>query len=127
MPQSPVQIDEQFDIKQYAKESDGKLTNLESRIRVLEEKLGTNESLANTFSETVKTQKIIDDTLSAIVKKLIEKDSGVKDVLKKIIDQIDRNYFNSKIKQFGVLIWSVLLIIIGSFLQALFSYVMPHR
>lgn len=92
---------------------EGYIIELHNRLQALENKFSTNEILADTLQEcsrnAVKFREMFSDVLVAQLKT----DAGLRDTLREFIDHSDRNSVRKMVKQVGIAIWSIFLIILG--------------
>lgn len=100
------------------------------RIKVLEDKFGTNEKIAETLCATsataVKMQTMLSDTFT----KLLRTDEGIKNGVTELINKNDRHLAIVAMKRFGFAVYTAIIsiigIVIGAMAKGWFSSSPPH-
>jgi hypothetical protein len=96
----------------------GELTN---KIRVLEDKFGTNERIADTLCETAEKATKMQEMIAITFTKVLKTNDDVKKELKTIIDEHDRNKLWWLTGKIAVGIWSVFLVVLTYILTRVYG------
>ncbi len=100
-----------FDANEYLKQDvhAKDMNALETRIQSLEDKLGSNEKIADTLCEASEKAVKMREMLEKNFIDLVSKNDSVRTEIKNIIKSADRDFVQSKLKQYGTWIGAVFL------------------
>ena len=85
------------------------IQSLSKRIEKLEDRLGSNEKLADTLCETANKAVKMREMLETNFVQMLSKDDKAKQEIKTIIEQTDRDFVQTKLKQYGTWIGAGIL------------------
>lgn len=82
------------------------------RVDFLEQKIGNETLFAETFHEAYTKTKKVDEAVSDILIKLLKSDEEIKSSVSKIVNDLDRSYFKRLLKNIGIGVWTIFVIVI---------------
>ncbi len=122
MPKENIKTD--FNVEEITKtteQHEKSISEFNTRISDLENKLSNPEQLANVIETATKDSKKLDKIFSSIFCEMINKDEDVKNAIKGRIDNIDRGAVFSILKKWGEFVYAVILITIGAIITLVIS------
>lgn len=108
-PHQDFNPDELVQSSQHQQDIDG----LNTRIKSLEDKFGTNEKIADTLCEASERALRMDELFEKKIVKQIQQNAEVRKELRKVIDEADRAAVRAFIKRVGIGIWTLIIALVS--------------
>jgi hypothetical protein len=90
------------------------ISDLSTRLKSLEDRLGTSIGLAATLYQTSKEATKFNEIMEESFIYLLKKNEPARNEIKFLIDSTDRDFFRRQLKRWGSWLGSVMLLVIGA-------------